>query len=58
MELMSVKLQKSKGSYFAYLPKIWVKAVGLEKKSKLTWYLNENEHGKLILKISEDETNE
>lgn len=53
MELTTIKLQKVKGSYFAYLPKKWVKFKELKKGSKLTWYLNENEN--LILEIAKEE---
>ena len=35
MEIKKVKIQKSKGSYFIYLPKAWVHCMKLEKGMNL-----------------------
>lgn len=50
-----VKIQKSKGSYFIYLPKTWVQGMELEKGNKLVWNLNENKHEQLVIRKSESE---
>lgn len=50
MEIKEVKIQKSKGSYFIYLPKAWVNCMKLEKGNELVWDLNENEHEKLVVR--------
>lgn len=55
MEIKIVKIQKSKDSYFIFLPKTWVKDMKLEKGNKLVWDLKENEHEKLIIRKSECE---
>ena len=55
MELKKVRIQKSKGSYFIYLPKTWVKGMELEKGNILVWDLNENKHEQLVIRKSERE---
>ena len=49
MELKTVSIQKINGSYFAYLPKIWVENCGIKKGDKLTWIISEGNHEELIL---------
>ena len=55
MKIKMVKIQKSKGSYFIYLPKTWVQGMELEKGNKLVWNLNENKHEQLVIRKSESE---
>lgn len=50
IELKTVSIQKINGSYFAYLPKIWVQNCGIEKGDKLTWSISEGNHEELILR--------
>lgn len=53
MELKIVSLQELNGSYFAYLPKIWVKNLGIKKGDKIKWTIREGAHETLILEIAE-----
>lgn len=50
MELKSVKIQYVNGSYYAYLPKQWVKSMGYDKGEVMCWFINENDHSTLKLK--------
>ena len=50
MELKTVSLQELNGSYFAYLPKMWVKQSGLKKGDKISWIIEEGDHHTLHLK--------
>lgn len=55
MDLKIVSLQELNGSYFVYLPKIWVKNLGMEKGDKITCIVEEGSHEKLILKRENDD---
>ncbi|EKF86850.1 AbrB/MazE/SpoVT family DNA-binding domain-containing protein [Methanobacterium formicicum] len=50
VELDTMKIQKTNGSYFVYIPKVWVNAMDLKKGDKLIWSVEEGNHGILILK--------
>lgn len=50
MKLKTVSLQELNGSYFAYLPKMWVKQSGLKKGDKISWIIEEGDHHTLHLK--------
>lgn len=50
MELKTVSLQELNGSYFAYLPKMWVKQSGLKKGDKVSWTIEEGDLKTIHLK--------
>lgn len=54
MELNNVSVQKVKGSYYIYIPKLWAKEMNLKKSDKLSWIVKEGDHKTLILKIKGD----
>lgn len=50
MELKTVSVQEINGSYFAYLPKIWIQDSGIVKGDKVVWIMEEGNHKTLKLK--------
>ncbi len=50
IELKIISIQEINGSYFAYLPKIWVQSSGIQKGDKMVWTVDEGDHKTLHLK--------
>nr|WP_255590955.1 AbrB/MazE/SpoVT family DNA-binding domain-containing protein [Methanobacterium spitsbergense] len=54
VKLNNVSVQEVKGSFYIYIPKIWVKEMNIKKGDKLSWNVKEGNHKSLILKINGD----
>jgi hypothetical protein len=54
IELRVVSVQELNGSYFAYIPKIWIKDAGIQKGDKIAWIIEEGNHQILQLKKLEE----
>lgn len=54
MDLNSISVQIVKGSFFAYIPKVWAKEMKLKKGDKLTWYIDEKDHTTIKLRKEEE----
>lgn len=50
MELNKVNVHETKGSFFVYIPKIWVKQMNLKKGDKMSWNIKEKSHETLELR--------
>ncbi len=53
--LKTVSVQELNGSFFAYLPKVWVTNAGIQKGDKISWIIEEGDHRTLKMEINSKE---
>lgn len=50
INLKKMNIHEIKGSFFVYIPKIWVKQKNLKKGDKVVWSIEEGDHNTLHLR--------
>ncbi|NMO09506.1 hypothetical protein [Methanobacterium subterraneum] len=53
--MKTVSVQELNGSFFAYLPKVWVTNAGIQKGDKISWIIEEGDHRTLKMEINSKE---